>query len=454
MDTSFETNVIAQPELIEQAIKCKQRAIDFLTRSRKLIPTATLPMTATEIGTIADEEARLAVNTGDGSIPLDSNFCTPRMRGLVYDVSGERLEWISLYRDHVAELMTRKTELDRLLDKRLYQEPRRLNALCDAKIQELRSSLISQPIYKDVADNIKTMKPIVDQLRAYNSGRSPKRVSQFAYITILVLIGAGEWAVNYQTFLDKFPPVLAVSATALVALIVAISSHYHGIFLKQYKYLIPKNREEIDRKANRRNLRLISLFLILVLLFVFWARYSYLADKYGLDVFSDNYFGDKGYGILATAVGPTMFLNIMIWFIGLILSWALHEKIPNLRETSLELKKLEGELRDLSAASEADIVRAKDTLAEDLAANRKLASEEEILRDELVTLEGQLTATNRNYHAQHAAKLSAALSEYAREFSAAVMRREGDDNLVLHSQIRGSMTLSDFTATNFEIKEL
>jgi len=455
MDMAIRPNVSPHAQLYEDAVRTLETARSFLTRYRRAATDATLTVREDDIRRTAEREALIAAHSGNGTYAVDSESCTPRMRELAESISEPRIRWNTEYNNQTVAIRATRDPLQTDVNDRRVNEPRRIEAARDDRITEVQKTLEGSTAFRNNREKYRNTRDLFEALRALNGGKHPKRVSRFAYVFVLLLVGIGEWFINYQTFLDKFPPILAVCATVFVAIIVAVASHYHGLYFKQYHYLIRQNTNSGDRASQRRFLAFISFWLVAVLVFVFWARFTFLSEKLGIDIFSANHFGDKGTSLLLAEVGPTMFFNGMIWFIGVILSWSLHERVPGLREANTELRRLDREKDVLSHVVQGEIEAAKQKYETDMSASKNLVKEGERLAAELTKAETELLDVNDNYSKQHQKRLAVVLSQYAQAFAEAVVNLEKDGSvLVLEKPNKDTLTLSQFSAVRFELRNI
>jgi hypothetical protein len=172
-----------------------------------------------------------------------------------------------------------------------------------------------------------------EDLRRVNGGGFPRNISPVLYIIPLLLVGIAEWYVNFSTFAAMFIPVFAIAATIIVAVVFAWASHMHGAYLKQISEIMHPSVEY--RNVLGRKLALIIATVLLVAAFgtVVWLRYLVISEQLGGESgIQGGVFGGAPTSMIWSKVGPTIVLNILIWGLGTLYSWAMHEKVPGLRE--------------------------------------------------------------------------------------------------------------------------
>ena len=167
-----------------------------------------------------------------------------------------------------------------------------------------------------------------------NGGAYPKNISPVLYVLPLILVGIAEWYVNFSTFAAMFIPLFAVAGTVLVAAVFAWASHMHGAYLKQISKIMAPSVEYRHVLGRKIALIIATVLLIAALCTVVWLRYIVISDQLGQDVGQvGGAFGGASSGMIWSKVGPTIVLNVLIWGLGTLYSWAMHEKVPGLRES-------------------------------------------------------------------------------------------------------------------------
>lgn len=174
-----------------------------------------------------------------------------------------------------------------------------------------------------------------------NDGKPPRKLP-FWYWLILILIGSGEWLINFDTFASKFAvQAMAIGMTLLVAISFAAASHFHGEFIKQRPFLNSK-KMSVPVKNSHLIFQLVSLVLFIVsFAAVILVRYQVVQDELSL-----------GAGIMALPgesmvaqqsafelVLPTIFLNLVVYLLGVVVSYVLHDPIPGYQTAKNDLTK-------------------------------------------------------------------------------------------------------------------
>ena len=206
----------------------------------------------------------------------------------------------------------------------------------DARWQEV----CQQPDYSRANAVQKANQKTFEELRQVNSGAFPRNISPVLYVIPLILVGVAEWYVNFSTFATMFIPVIAIAATLIVAAVFAWASHLHGAYLKQISEILHPSVEYRNELGRKIALIIATILLIAAFATVIWLRYIIISDQLGIDPKQQTgTFGGASATMIWSRLGPTIVLNVLIWGLGTLYAWALHEKIPGLRETFRDLKR-------------------------------------------------------------------------------------------------------------------
>lgn len=229
-----------------------------------------------------------------------------------------------------------------------------------AEIDEQWAQLNSKPQFIKANTEKQSHLQIFNQLRQINGGAYPKNISPVLYVVPLILVGVAEWYVNFATFAEIFIPVFAIAGTLLVAAAVAWASHMHGTYLKQLAEIIHPSMEYRNVLGRKIALAISTILLIAALLTVAWLRYVVISDQLGISSnATPGTFGEPSSSMIWSRLGPTIILNILIWGLGTLYSWALNEKVPDLRESYRNLERAERKLKRARKPFEKEEMRIK-----------------------------------------------------------------------------------------------
>lgn len=230
----------------------------------------------------------------------------------------------------------------------------------------------------------------LEELRAINEGDYPKNISPVLYIIPLLLLGVGEWYVNYTTFAYSFVPAIAIVATIITAVVFASASHVHGSFIKQLGEILHPSvnyRKFIDKKII---VVLVTLLLLLFFGIILWLRYEALARQLGLGGGASNAFGEAGSSKATSKLMQTAGLNFGIWALGTLYAWALSEKVPALRAIYRSWLRENKILDKFRRPYEREQARLEAGLEKQLDANKVICGEYRGLQKNLISLKKRI----------------------------------------------------------------
>jgi hypothetical protein len=200
-------------------------------------------------------------------------------------------------------------------------------------INNSRARVEQDQSYQQALEAHKAIHHDFEHLRRVNGGGFPRNISPVLYSIPLILVGVAEWYVNYATFAAIFIPVFAIAATLIVAAVFAGASHLHGAYLKQISEIIHPSVEYRNVLGRKIALVIATVLLIAAFITVVWLRWLVISDQLGLgSAGGASTFGGATSSMIWSRVGPTIIINLLIWGLGVLYSWTLHEKVPELRE--------------------------------------------------------------------------------------------------------------------------
>ena len=195
----------------------------------------------------------------------------------------------------------------------------------------------------------KTLQETFEQNRLINGGALPRNISPVIYSIPLILVGVAEYYVNYSTFAAAFVPLVAIFATLFVGATFAVASHLHGAYLKQLSEIMHPSiphRNVLDRRIA---VAIVTFVLFVVFFTVVYLRYSAIAAQLGIGSSTAGTFGQAGTGLVWSRLGPTLAINLCIWALGTLYSWAMHERVPGLRDSYRRLLRANRKLERMRA---------------------------------------------------------------------------------------------------------
>jgi hypothetical protein len=234
---------------------------------------------------------------------------------------------------HSRNLKTAMKRLSSEIDERTGPYLAELDAREIKDINACRARVEQDQSYQQAFEAHKAIHHDFEHLRRVNGGGFPKNISPVLYSIPLILVGVAEWYVNYSTFSAIFIPVFAIAATLIVAAVFAGASHLHGAYLKQISEIIHPSVEYRNVLGRKIALVIATVLLIAAFITVVWLRWLVISDQLGLSSGPGaSTFGGATSSMIWSRVGPTIIINLLIWGLGVLYSWTLHEKVPELRE--------------------------------------------------------------------------------------------------------------------------
>lgn len=255
------------------------------------------------------------------------------------------------------------------------------------------------------------------------------------YWGALVLVGAAEWLINYDTLVMFFGiPAMAIGATAILAFAMAFASHAHGIVWKQWSHRFGRHRSALQRAADYRLLGIGTLSLLFVLLFAGFSRFSVVMHQAQAGP-AQNILGAEAQVTFDPSrdVLISMLANLLAWLVGAFVSFLCHDEDPDhMAATSqfnrwqsrfLKVERPYREERELIAArAERELAQARSSAEARRARVRPQA-------DMLAQVEAHELAILRAVHAavmRNLATYRAALADAAVRTGAVISVDEGD----------------------------
>ena len=236
-------------------------------------------------------------------------------------------------RTHLRNLKNAESRLTNEIEERSNHHLTELDAQEVAAINSFRAQIDKDPSYQRASQAQKAAHQDFEDRRQVNGGGYPRNISPVLYSIPLILVGVAEWYVNYATFSAIFIPVFAIAATIIVAAIFAIASDLHGAYLKQISEIIHPSVEYRNVLGRKIALIIATVSLICAFITVVWLRWLVISDQLGISGGAGAAtFGGATSSMIWSRVGPTIIINLLIWVLGTLYSWAMHEKVPELRE--------------------------------------------------------------------------------------------------------------------------
>lgn len=240
---------------------------------------------------------------------------------------------------------------------------------CEAKKTQLRQEAkqkLSQ-IDEDAERNptyaeYKRAKTVYEDQRARHRtaptlwAASSRFVVNPAYAIIMLFVGVAEYFINYDTlFLFFGVPVIAIGATTILAVCLALIAHEHGKIIKQWR---KRYSREVARKDREYLILFLTIFGLLLLIAVTgWMRLQ-AVDNLVTAPLQNNILGKS----VAVNVDPTrevvisLGANVLAWFVGVLISYAAHDADPIYMANAIDYQRM----RRKAARIEKGVARDRD----------------------------------------------------------------------------------------------
>lgn len=285
------------------------------------------------IDELVEEDVEVVKNTGGSSLNVNKNGITNSIQTKVVDsVLTVYHRWVREKED-----IYRKGEVER--KKIVVSEERdNIDTEIDKDIAQIKNEYYNDRNYFDLMRVAEDTRKFYEIKKKHNNGKPPVQGKIWLYLVSILSVGFIEWFINYSTFSTKYPPGIAFGATVLIALSIALASHFHGGLLKQRVELFAKD----EALNNRLQVILIQMFFSLLLIFalviVTYNRYDVLVgnmvESGGIALAGVDSETESIKGVLIQFA----LLNILVWIVGVAVSYFVHDPIPDYQESFKRMK--------------------------------------------------------------------------------------------------------------------
>lgn len=191
-----------------------------------------------------------------------------------------------------------------------------------------------------------------EQRMAERRGKGEITVPPWWYVPSLAALGVGELFINYEGFREYLGvPLFAFMLAFGVGVAVALGSHIHGTWVKQWTVLFRQRDGNLPPWAYPAIFTVICLLVFFSFLAVGWTRYSWVESLIARGLEGMNVWSTMLQGLIP---------NIIIWLIGIVIAFANHDRSP-------QLQRLEAARKRAHRHHE----RAKTKLVKNIVAKRK-----------------------------------------------------------------------------------
>lgn len=229
----------------------------------------------------------------------------------------------------------------------------------------------ANPQYRQARENKVRLNNEYDEMYRGENQRPAKNFHPMLYFFILFIIGSIEWLINYSSFLEFYNvPAMAAGFTLAVSLAVACASHWHGTRLKAIHYFFGEHVALEERKKEIIAISIVTIALVAAICYVGWVRYSWAIDLVGKLGIDSSISIEKDNNLPIINVGQkvvvSLIANLLVWFIGAVLAYAVHDKNPAFTEKLRELNAAEKLYDSLHANPRREIERERARLLDEI----------------------------------------------------------------------------------------
>ena len=271
------------------------------------------------------------MDVGDsGVLHTDKHYRTHRIEEAAIGSIKDRLgRWANQRNDIVLQA---KGLLAKQSNSELDIKRRKLNEEMEDAKSKAKDLYMRDNNYSDLKSNLDVSKRRYENMRSELGGKPPVKSRTWLYAIAIIFKGFIEWFVIYSTFSTKYPPGIAFGATVLVALSIALASHFHGGLLKQRLALFAKHVKKEEKRQVILKQSFFSLLLIIALIIVTYNRYDILVanmvESGGISLAGIEQETESVVGVLTQFA----LLNVLVWIVGVAISYFIHDPRPDYQE--------------------------------------------------------------------------------------------------------------------------
>lgn len=232
--------------------------------------------------------------------------------------------------------------------------------------------------YGDKKADYEVSKQRFKKMRTEMGGKPPVRQKIMIYMISISLIGLIEWFINYSTFNIKYPSGIAFGATVIIALSIALASHFHGALLKQRTALFASHRKKEDKRQEIIKQVFFSLLLLIALVIVTYNRYDLLLEQTvnngGVSLPGMESQDEQAASVWWVLL-PFFLMNVLVWVVGVAISYFTHDAQPGYQEAFNHYNKAKEQYHKVEKELQSEIGRIDDEYEKKLNALKNAHSE-------------------------------------------------------------------------------
>ena len=241
-------------------------------------------------------------------------------------------EWRGLWNNFEIAIQPKMADINAVQKLRSEAESERKK--CSDTLKTLEMELEKDPKYDQIKDHYNRSKDLFNGFRDKHGNRNAIMfANNLFYLFLLFLIILTEGFINYRAFMIFWGgvPAVAFGTTAMLGVLLALASHWHGEILKQWSYRFGADRKPEMRWSDWRMFSLSTLALVIVIAFAGWARWSVAIDDMAGSASQASALGDIG----TVQVDPlrdvlvSLIANLGAWMVGVMISYLAHDSDPD-----------------------------------------------------------------------------------------------------------------------------
>ena len=175
-------------------------------------------------------------------------------------------------------------------------------------------------------------------------GREPKEWPKGLYMFVLLIIGLAELGINWESFnaIDYFTPAIATGTAFVIGMALALSSHFSGMTMRQYRARFNDAADDLDRYSGWKMFALAGTTLSIALGAVYYSRIFYFQQ-----LVMDSWGAGSDVSMVKV-VGGSMISNLLVWLVGVLIAYMAHDPDPDFPSVKHQLDKISSQREEKS----------------------------------------------------------------------------------------------------------
>jgi hypothetical protein len=286
----------------------------------------------------AAAENAQTIATNSKRVKLDENGLTQGMRKHAAQPVLRRLTdgWMPLRAKFYNAIKPLQDKIQAY--QRLEAEIEELEAQKRHADETIRQEYEDKPRWSDARDEYESAKSNHDKVKRAQGGRSASQWPLAVYILMLLIVGAAEIWINYETLLSFFQiPMAALGSTVVIALVFAFAAHEAGTIFKRHEHYFGPDIEK-RKKVWKLGYFIFSHAIFLAMLgAIGFFRYTMILDNAPS---GGGPLGGEGAGPgLLQEVGVSLVFNLGVYAAGAMVAYLRHDPHPPLVDAENRLAK-------------------------------------------------------------------------------------------------------------------